>query len=168
MKIIHCADLHLDSNMTSNLTKEKANERKAELLETFERMVTYAKNNDIHIILIAGDLYDKKNISATARNVFISAVTNNPDITFYYLKGNHDAESLFMGMDKIPENIRLFGREWTNYKLEPDRDGNRIVISGVELTPDNSDLIYNSLVLDNNCFNIVMLHGQEADIRSSD
>lgn len=75
MKIIHCADLHLDSNMTSNLTKEKANERKAELLATFERMVTYAKNNDIHIILIAGDLYDKKNISATARNVFISAVT---------------------------------------------------------------------------------------------
>ena len=55
MKIIHCADLHLDSNMTSNLTKEKANERKAELLATFERMVTYAKNNDIHIILIAGD-----------------------------------------------------------------------------------------------------------------
>ena len=51
MKIIHCADLHLDSNMTSNLTKEKANERKAELLATFERMVTYAKNNDIHIIL---------------------------------------------------------------------------------------------------------------------
>lgn len=166
MKIIHCADLHLDSNMTSNLTKDKAKERKAELLATFEKMIAYAKNNDIHNILIAGDLYDKKNISATARNVFMSAVTGNPDITFYYLKGNHDAESLFMGMDNIPDNIKLFGTEWTSYQLSSDEADNRIVISGVELTEDNTDLIYNSLVLDNNCFNIVMLHGQEAQTKS--
>ena len=35
MKLIHCADLHLDSDMTSNLTKEKAKERRTELLVTF-------------------------------------------------------------------------------------------------------------------------------------
>ena len=46
MKIIHCADLHLDSDMTSNLTKEKAKERRTELLVTFQRMITYAKEND--------------------------------------------------------------------------------------------------------------------------
>ena len=28
MKIIHCADIHLDSKMSANLTKEKARERK--------------------------------------------------------------------------------------------------------------------------------------------
>ena len=28
MKILHCADLHLDSKMTANLDKEKAKERK--------------------------------------------------------------------------------------------------------------------------------------------
>ena len=28
MKIIHCADLHLDSKMTANLSKEQAKERK--------------------------------------------------------------------------------------------------------------------------------------------
>ncbi len=166
MKIIHCADLHLDSNMTSNLTKEKAKERKAELLATFQKMIAYACENDIHNILIAGDLYDKKNISATARNVFMSAVTGNPNITFYYLKGNHDAESLFMGIDNIPDNIKLFGTEWTSYEIQSDTDDNRIVVTGVELTQDNSDLIYNSLILDNNCFNIVMLHGQESQTKS--
>ena len=31
MKIIHCADIHLDSKMSANLTKEKARERKTEL-----------------------------------------------------------------------------------------------------------------------------------------
>ena len=51
MKLIHCADLHLDSDMTSNLTKEKAKERRTELLVTFQRMITYAKENDVHHIL---------------------------------------------------------------------------------------------------------------------
>ena len=35
MKIIHCADLHLDSQMTANLTKEQARERKREIIRTF-------------------------------------------------------------------------------------------------------------------------------------
>ena len=43
MKIIHCSDLHLDSKMETNLDKERARERKNEILLTFERMVQYAK-----------------------------------------------------------------------------------------------------------------------------
>ena len=56
MKIIHCADLHLDSNMTSNLSREQAKQRKAELLATFERMIVYAKDNSVKAVIIAGDL----------------------------------------------------------------------------------------------------------------
>ena len=48
----------LDANMIA--TKEKAKERRIELLVTFQRMITYAKENDVHHILISGDLYDKK------------------------------------------------------------------------------------------------------------
>ena len=58
MKIIHCADLHLDSNMTSNLSREQAKQRKAELLATFERMIAYAKDNSVKAVIIAGDLYE--------------------------------------------------------------------------------------------------------------
>ena len=68
MKIIHCADLHLDSKMTSNLSKEQAKERKMEILRTYSRMIEYAKNNDVKAIIIAGDLFDTRNVSATARN----------------------------------------------------------------------------------------------------
>ena len=39
MKIIHCADLHLDSQMTANLTKEQARERKREIIRTFTRRI---------------------------------------------------------------------------------------------------------------------------------
>ena len=162
MKIIHCADLHLDSNMTSNLSREQAKQRKAELLATFERMIAYAKDNFVKAVIIAGDLYDKKNISANARNVFLSAINNNPDITFYYLRGNHDAESLFIDCDTIPDNIKMFNDSWTSYKIEAPEDNSVITINGVELTADNSNVIYNSLVLDSNNYNIVTLHVQEA------
>ena len=46
MKLIHCADLHLDSRMEANLTKEQAKERRQELLGTFARMVAYADRED--------------------------------------------------------------------------------------------------------------------------
>ena len=63
MKIIHCADLHLDSKMTANLSKEQAKERKMEILRTFSRMVEYAKNNQVSVIIIAGDLFDTRTVT---------------------------------------------------------------------------------------------------------
>lgn len=51
MKLIHCADLHLDSSMTTHLTKEKAKERKAELLASFNRMMEYADRENVSAVL---------------------------------------------------------------------------------------------------------------------
>ena len=63
MKLIHCADLHLDSPMESNLSSEKARERKSEILSTFTKMVRLAAENDVSAILIAGDLFDSDHIT---------------------------------------------------------------------------------------------------------
>lgn len=60
MKLIHCADLHLDSKMESHLSKEQAKQRKTELLETYMNMVDYAETNGVSAVLIAGDLFDKR------------------------------------------------------------------------------------------------------------
>ena len=159
MRMIHCADLHLDLKMSSNLDKESAKERKGELLHTFERMVSYAVRNEVTAILIAGDLFDTKNISATARNIVLHNIKNHPEIRFYYLKGNHDSDNFFAGLQEIPDNLKLFGKEWISY----EEAGGRIIISGLELTPENSGSAGISLVLDSDKFNIVMLHGQEAE-----
>lgn len=58
MRFIHCADIHLDSKMETNLSSPKAKERKKEILNTFERMVAYATENDVKAIIIAGDMFD--------------------------------------------------------------------------------------------------------------
>ena len=62
MKILHCADIHLDSAMTANLDKDKARERRSELLASFKDMVGYAVKECIGVIIIAGDLFDTRNI----------------------------------------------------------------------------------------------------------
>lgn len=54
MKILHCADIHLDSAMTANLDKDKARERRSELLASFKDMVGYAVKECIGVIIIAG------------------------------------------------------------------------------------------------------------------
>lgn len=163
MRLIHCADIHLDSKMTSNLTKEKARERKAELLNTFGEMVRYGEKNLVAGIIIAGDLFDTKNISAAARNVVLDAVKTHPDIVFYYLRGNHDADLFLDNLEVIPENLKLFGDGWTSYSA-----GDNVVITGVEFNGSNGSSIYNEISLDREKFNIVVLHGQETQSASRD
>lgn len=167
MKLIHCADLHLDSGMTSNLSREKAKERKSELLMTFNKMIKYAVKENVRAILIAGDLFDKKKVSKTALNTVWQAVLQNPQIDFYYLQGNHGVGGLLDDSDEIPSNLKLFNDKWTYYEIE-DVSGKLITISGLELGGENSLSAYDSLVLGQENFNIVMLHGQESEHASKD
>lgn len=156
MKIIHCSDLHLDSKMEANLDKEKARQRKNEILLSFENMIDFAKKNEVKIIIIAGDLFDKNKVSVKAKNLVRDVIASNPQIDFIYLKGNHDEENFIEG--EIPKNLKLFnGYNWTSYKYE------NIVISGIEFGKKDNYEIYQSLMLNQNNFNIVVLHGQEAN-----
>ena len=165
MKILHCADIHLDSAMTANLDKDKARERRSELLASFKDMVGYAVKECIGVIIIAGDLFDTRNISVGAKKEVYNIIINNPSITFYYLQGNHDNGSFVSYLDEIPANLRMFGKEWTSYSAGIINNGSitkDIVITGVELDSDNVGKIYGSLSLNAGNYNIVVLHGQEA------
>ena len=165
MRLIHCADLHLDSRMTSNLSGEKAGERRRELLLTFERMVKYASEHQAEAVLIAGDLFDTKRISAAACQVVSEAIAGHPEINFFYLRGNHDADSFLAGLEQRPDNLKLFGEEWRSYSLG---NAGKVVVSGIELSRANEGRAYHSLMLDPGKFNIVILHGQEAETGTRD
>ena len=158
MKFIHCADLHLDAKMSANLDKEKAKERKAEILHTFERMVQYAADNGVSGILIAGDMFDTKNITATTKNAVLHQINMHPDIMFFYLNGNHDNDNFLVNLDTVPDNVKMFGSDWTSYEL------GKIVITGIDLTEENTDFAHASLMLDSGKFNIVMMHGQDGEL----
>lgn len=160
MRIIHCADIHLDSQMTANLDKEKAKERKLEILDTFLKMIEYACNNNVDAVIIAGDLFDTKTFSARTRNSVIDAISSHSNIDFYYLKGNHGGGDHFIEVIKEkPDNLHLFEKKWKKYNLF-EHEGRRITLSGIELSYDNMNTVYSSLLLDPRDFNIVTMHGQ--------
>lgn len=163
MKIIHCADLHLDSPFRFLDDPDKRKERKAELLKAFENMIVYGASVGASAVIIAGDLFDANKVSPAARKTVLSAVSSNPSMDFYYLKGNHDSNDFIGELEEIPANLHTFGEKWSTYDL-----GGGIRLTGAELSADNCSSLYDGLVLDRSCFNIVTLHGQEAAASSKD
>ena len=92
MKLIHCADLHLDSRMERNLTGAQARERKGELCATFARLVRYARENQVAAVLIAGDLFDTRRAESRTVGFVLDQIRNAPETEFFYLRGNHDED----------------------------------------------------------------------------
>ena len=158
MKLIHTADIHLDSELSTHLSRERAKERRAEILESFRRMVVWAQEEGVSAILIAGDLFDTRSVRKGTRNMVLSAVTEHPGIDFYYLRGNHDEDSFLDTLEgRVPENLHLFGPSWVSYECREDP---RVVITGAEFSEAHPEL-YTTLSLDPERINICMMHGQE-------
>jgi len=152
MKIIHTADLHLDSKMQSNLSKEKALERKKELILTFERMVEFAKSNNVEVIIIAGDMFDSERVTIKTKERVFNIIKESPQIDFLYLSGNHDEENFLSQIEEY-DNLKFFGSDWTKFEYS------NVVISGIKNQSSNK-FVYDSLDLEPDKLNIVVMHGQ--------
>ena len=159
MKIIHCADVHLDSPMTSNLDREKAAERNNELMGTFSDMADYAVREGVRAVIIAGDLFDRNRVSASVKNIVYGVMSSHPELIFFYLRGNHDTEESGSLPQNIPSNLKMFGKQWTSYLLRSGLGGNgRVTVTGIEARK-NEPIDYADLSTDPGSINIVVLHG---------
>lgn len=150
MKIIHCADLHLASKIDKK-SEKVSEERKSAVRATFSRMVEFAKENDVKVILLSGDVFDSNKPTKKDKDFFYSTVKSTPEIDFLYLKGNHDQYEV---TDEEIKNLKTFTDKWTSY------DYGNITFTGMEMTKDNCERYYQTLSLDKDKINIVMLHGQ--------
>lgn len=157
MKIIHTADLHLGSSF-SFLSAEKRAQRRAELAGTFRRVVEYARENGVKVIMLCGDVFDSDRPRKSDRDFFYGIVGGAPDIDFLYLRGNHDGTEGLLCPEL--ENLKTFSSEWTTY------DYGEALISGVELPAGDTAPVCSLLNLPRNRFNIVMLHGQVSPLRN--
>ena len=154
MRLIHCSDLHLDSKMEANLTARQAKERGGEICASFARMVRWAEENGVRAILLAGDLFDTRRVSAKTADFVVNTMKNAEKIEFFYIRGNHDGtRDPFAGFS-LPENLHTFGARWTGYEM------GGVTITGMELDRENWGACYDALDLDPEGLNIVMLHGQ--------
>jgi len=93
VKLIHTADLHLDSAFRSRFTKEEAENRRQKQLMAWKELLSFAVEKKVHGVLIAGDLFDSPVVSHGTMDFFLSTISEHPEISFFYLRGNHDTEN---------------------------------------------------------------------------
>lgn len=170
MKLIHCADVHLGSVMETDLSQERAKERRRELLGTFMRLFDRAGKYGVSAVLISGDLFDSDMVDSGTASSVLDIFGNFPSIDVYYLRGNHDSECSPISGENLPPNLHLFSHGWTFYEAAPG-----IAIAGAELytARDGGDAarknmrLLSSLSFENAPFrsalHIVMLHGTLTD-----
>ncbi len=154
MKILHTSDLHLDSALTTRLDSKKVRERKSELVLSFKKIAEAARNDGAAAVIIAGDLFDSEKVGKrTIKNV-LDIIFSCPHAVFFYLSGNHEKRVLLESGLPLPENLKIFGEDWTYFKL-----GDVNVIGRCETAPD----MFSAVNLNPAQTNIVVLHGEVRD-----
>ena len=127
VKLIHTADLHLDSAFRSRFTKEEAENRRQKQLMAWKELLSFAEEKKVQGILIAGDLFDSPVVSHGTMDFFLSTISEHPEISFFYLRGNHDTENTFRYQENLPKNLFLFSEKGKKYRLN-----DRLLLAGVE------------------------------------
>lgn len=108
MRILHAADLHLDSPFAS-LGEEKAKQRRQESREILGRLVRLAKEKQVDIVLLCGDLFDGANVYRETVEALEQMLEQMPCPVFI-TPGNHDfyrPRSPYTRM-LLPEHVHLF------------------------------------------------------------
>lgn len=149
MKLIHCADIHLDAPLGSVFPPEEAAKYRRAVLANFASLVRLADAGGADALLIAGDLFDSDDTAERTVRYVLDLFREHPDLPVFYLAGNHDGGGLAARTD-LPPNLHTFGQDWTYYRL-----GDLTVAGGT--APDPA-----ALELPRDTLNIVLLHGQVA------
>lgn len=109
VKVLHCADLHLDAPFVCGDVK-KSELRRSELLSTFSSMMNYVKLNSIDIVVISGDLFESGNVSRDTAALVQREFNDNPNCRFVISPGNHDPFTEDSVYNKLifPSNVYIF------------------------------------------------------------
>lgn len=112
IKILHTADVHLDSPLRSLALRDAELREKVQTSSrtALTRIVETAISEDVAALLIAGDLFDGAERSArTAAFLMLQLERLRArGIRVFYIKGNHDAENPLTGELSLPDNVHVF------------------------------------------------------------
>lgn len=92
MKILHCSDLHLGRRPVGGPNSDYSNKRYGDYFSAFENIAAYSRDNKIDIMMITGDIFDKKEIRpdilSNAMDIFKTITESGTEILL--IEGNHD------------------------------------------------------------------------------
>ena len=108
MKIIHCADAHLGSDIRS--LGHLGGKRKMEIRESFYKILALCEEEKADILFISGDLFDQPTPDKELVQQVIDQMEKIPETRIFIAPGNHDyicLDSCYMTA-KWPENVTIF------------------------------------------------------------
>ena len=138
VKIVHCADVHLDSPFELN-DPRNAELRRMELRSSFITLIMHAKNYGAKLFLISGDLFDDEYISKDTANLILKEIASYPDCRFFIAPGETDPYS-----SKSPYKLM----KWSD-NLHIFKSGDLSKVEIPELNVDVYGYAFNGEVLDN-------------------
>lgn len=128
MRILHTSDWHLGKNL-------EGNSRLKEQEKFLEELIEIVQEQNIDMILIAGDIYDTSNPPAQAERLFYNSVkklSNNGERPVIITAGNHDNPDRLVAASPLAydHGVILFGKPKS--KIEPGKYGSFEVVDAGE------------------------------------
>lgn len=122
IKLIHTADVHLDSPLQTLALRDPALREKVQCASrnAFTCIVEQALKEQVAAVLIAGDLFDGAARSAKTAAFLLAELSRleQAGIRVFYIKGNHDAMNPLTGETTLPENVHVFDGQGGMEQLE--------------------------------------------------
>lgn len=167
VRFVHTGDLHLGLKFQdASFSKAIGKDRRIELWQTFERIVTYTRDNNIDFLFIAGDLFEAEYFTIGHMKRLRDILGKAKNQRILIAGGNHDSLSQrsFYRQVEWPENVHIFSSTGIEKKEYKDLDTEVYGYSwdGIE---NNRDIIKEIPNLDKKKNNILIIHG---DVYSRD
>lgn len=109
MKLVHAADLHIDSPLTGLARYEGApvGQIRAATRRAMENLVSYCVQQRVDLLLLAGDLFDGDWKDYSTGLFFVRQMLNlkQAGIAVVLVRGNHDAASVVTKHLRLPDNV---------------------------------------------------------------
>lgn len=121
MKFVHIADLHLDAGFTNLVRENHLGEiRRLDQREALKNAINYCGENNIELLLIAGDLYEHNHVRKTTIEYINNLFMSIPNTKILIAPGNHDPyiKNSFYYTYPWNENVKIFGGKPEKYSYK--------------------------------------------------
>ncbi|MDU2121283.1 MAG: DNA repair exonuclease [Clostridium celatum] len=164
IKVLHCADLHFDTPF-KELSKEVSDTSKNELLEVFKNIIDLAIDENIEVLLIAGDVFDNLTVNKNTLFFISDQIRRIDNIKVFISPGNHDPynEKSFYNMINWPENVYIFKGDM---EFKEVKELNLIVWGAGFRNNYENETLLRGVSVDSDKINIMILHGEIASTNS--
>jgi DNA repair exonuclease SbcCD nuclease subunit len=161
-RILHFADLHLDSSYAGvGMAVSEASRRREELRASLRRIVDLALEQEVDALTVGGDLYEHDRVTLDTGRFIASQFGRLAPRPVLIAPGNHDRyvpDSMYRRMD-WPDNVHIFGSmEWGSAPI-----AGGVTVWGVgHNSPAVRENLLRDLRLERSPSTVALLHASDA------